>query len=248
MTDFVFHESWWSLAGDRSGPRHCTNYGFNRGPPGGPSMQYLCGRPQGPGDGLGGQPEDVGATRCGDCVKVLTDIKEGRYKLPEPKPTEVGWLDEELYQKAIRALPIVCVDLVVSRPMDRGDDQILMVLRKNEPLAGAWWFPGGRVLLGEARLEAAKRKLKQECGLVVSHAEKVLQRRTHDIVIPRSDGSMSHSLTTVFWVEVEWIHSTVILDAQSARYEWRTPRDWLIDETLSLHPWIQHRLRDWSAP
>lgn len=158
-----------------------------------------------------------------------------------------GWLDEELYQKAIRALPIVCVDLVVSRPMDRGDDQILMVLRNNEPLAGAWWFPGGRVLLGEARFQAAKRKLKQECGLTVQHDQKILQRRVHDIVIPRSDGSVSHSLTTVFWVEVEWIRSTPTLDAQSSRYEWRTPRDWLTDETLSLHPWIQLRLQDWTA-
>jgi ADP-ribose pyrophosphatase YjhB (NUDIX family) len=158
-----------------------------------------------------------------------------------------GWLDEELYQRAIRALPIVCVDLVVSRSKDRGGDEILMVLRKNEPLAGHWWFPGGRVLLGEARLETAKRKLKQECGLSAGGDAKYLQRRTHDIVVPRSDGSICHSLTTVFWVEVEPVRSAVILDAQSARFEWRTPRDWLTDETITLHPWLQHRLREWTA-
>jgi len=160
-----------------------------------------------------------------------------------------GWLDEETYQRAIRALPIACVDLLVSRPKEVGwyeldEDEVLLVRRANEPLAGHWWFPGGRIHLGETRLEAGKRKLKQECGLTQSHDPKWLQKRVHDVIVERRDGSLSHSLTTVFWVEIEWIHSTVILDAQSIDHRWRSARAWLTDESVSLHPWVQHRLQE----
>jgi 8-oxo-dGTP pyrophosphatase MutT (NUDIX family) len=176
-----------------------------------------------------------------------------------------GWLDEELYQKAIRSLPIVCVDLVVSAGLPEENERILLVRRKNEPLAGHWWFPGGRIEIGEPRVEAAIRKLKQECGvdlrstatrsgsspgrrliaewlMEASRLGDIRELETHDIVLRRVDKSWSHSVTTVVWIMLEK-EPAVTLDSQSSEYRWMTAHDWL-SENDPLHEWVQARLQE----
>ena len=44
-------------------------------------------------------------------------------------------------------------------------DHVLLVRRRNEPDAGLWGFPGGKVDLGETILDAAERELTEETGL-----------------------------------------------------------------------------------
>jgi colanic acid biosynthesis protein WcaH len=46
------------------------------------------------------------------------------------------------YQKIVEQIPIVCVDAVI---MNR-KGQYLLVRRKNEPLKGEFWLPGGRII------------------------------------------------------------------------------------------------------
>lgn len=65
------------------------------------------------------------------------------------------------YKKIIELLPILCVDVVIAN--EQGE--YLLVKRGNEPLKGAWWVPGGRVLKGEQLEHAAKRKVKEELGI-----------------------------------------------------------------------------------
>lgn len=84
------------------------------------------------------------------------------------------FIEEALYAKIIESMPIPCVDLVV---MDRVG-RILLLKRKNEPASNQWWFPGGRVLFGELRPDAARRKLRQECGL--TQIELLEEIRTFD--------------------------------------------------------------------
>ena len=45
------------------------------------------------------------------------------------------------------------------------DDQILLVRRANDPDAGLWGFPSGKVEFGETLLEAAERELREETGV-----------------------------------------------------------------------------------
>ncbi len=81
----------------------------------------------------------------------------------------------------------------------------------NEPAAGQWWFPGGMVLFNEKRIDATKRKLKEECGLVVNQFEEV---GIYDLFFNINAGVSIHSITTLFKVEIA-PGSSIQIDSQS---------------------------------
>jgi ADP-ribose pyrophosphatase len=58
--------------------------------------------------------------------------------------------------------PIVGVGAVIVR-----GDQVLLILRANEPSQGRWSIPGGTVELGETLAQAATREVGEECRLEV---------------------------------------------------------------------------------
>lgn len=140
-------------------------------------------------------------------------------------------VSRSLYSQILRVMPIPCVDLLV-----RNDDcRILLLLRKNEPVAGQWWFPGGRVFFGEARIDTAKRKLEQECGLVSAELREIA---TFDLLLAAAPMNWLHFITTLFEAEVGR-EAVVQLDDQSGQACWKTPDEWLEG---NLHPFVRARL------
>ena len=61
------------------------------------------------------------------------------------------FIKEDLYKDIIKSVPILCVDILINL-----DDKYLLIKRNDNPLKGEWWVPGGRVLLGEDCISAAK--------------------------------------------------------------------------------------------
>ena len=136
-------------------------------------------------------------------------------------------IEEHLYRQIVRVMPIPCVDLLVTD----ADGRVLMVKRKNEPARGQWWFPGGRVHYGEKRVDAAVRKLKEECRLVPESVEEI---GTYDLILPvPSAREASHAITTLFLVRVS--KTTISMDEQSLAVDWRALGDWRGDH---LHPFV----------
>jgi len=128
-------------------------------------------------------------------------------------------VSEKLYSRILRVMPIPCVDLLVVD--DAGS--VLLLLRRNEPAAGQWWFPGGRVQFGEQRRDAAKRKLEEECGLSSTQFQEI---GTFDILLNSGPNQRSHAITTLFKVRVA-SGQDIRLDPQSSEACWLTPREWL---------------------
>jgi colanic acid biosynthesis protein WcaH len=78
-----------------------------------------------------------------------------------------GPLPEEEWATVVRNVPIVSVDLVVTR-----EDGVLLGRRRNAPAEGEWFVPGGRVQKGEWLAEAVERVAREELGTGVD-----IQRR-----------------------------------------------------------------------
>jgi colanic acid biosynthesis protein WcaH len=141
-------------------------------------------------------------------------------------------IDKHLYQQIVQVMPISCVDLVVTNE----DGQVLLAKRTNEPASGKWWFPGGRIYYLETRLDAAVRKLREECGL---EANQLIELGTFDVIVERSDnGSKVHGITTLYCAKIRR-DQTFTLDSQNSEARWRLPAEWLSPE---LHPFVQHSL------
>lgn len=142
------------------------------------------------------------------------------------------YIESDLYREIQRVIPIPCVDLIIVN----SQGEVLLAKRTNEPAQGEWWFPGGRVHYLETRFDAAKRKLKEECGFEAGQLDEL---GTFDVVVERLDnGSKSHAITTAFVVRV-FSETTITLDDQNSDAEWCMPGDWL---NMWLNPFVRQVL------
>ena len=83
-----------------------------------------------------------------------------RYGDEERLRAKVPLLPGATYAAFVKSMPIVCVDVLLTR---NSDGAALLVLRHSEPVRGLHWFPGGRLLFGETFTEAALRKVRALC-------------------------------------------------------------------------------------
>ena len=73
-------------------------------------------------------------------------------------------LDHDAFLDVVKSTPLVAIDLIVRDPQDR----ILLGLRRNAPARDLWFVPGGRILKGEALVDAFGRIGRDELGLELS--------------------------------------------------------------------------------
>jgi len=116
-------------------------------------------------------------------------------------------------------MPVACVDLLVAD----ADGRVLLLLRRNHPARGQWWFPGGRVFHLETRQQAVRRTLQEECGLQASRAEDL---GTFDVILEHPEhGAPHHGITTLFALRIDGAPS-ITVDAQSSAHAWRSLEGW----------------------
>jgi len=92
--------------------------------------------------------------------------------------------------------PVVGVGAVVFK-----DGKVLMMRRANDPGAGRWSIPGGRLEFGETTEHGARREVREETG--VSCAIEGLIG-VYDAVIPGGDGRIAQHFTLVNYA-ARWV-------------------------------------------
>ncbi len=140
-------------------------------------------------------------------------------------------IPDALYKKIHKTMIVVCVDLVVKH-----GKEFLLVKRKNDPLKGEWFLPGGRVYKGEGLRAAALRKLKEEVGLR-GRVRKLLgagEQFVKDGYYPKVS---AHVVSFIFLVDTK-SKKSVQLDSQSEAFAWfkKIP--------AKLHPYVKDFLRE----
>jgi colanic acid biosynthesis protein WcaH len=141
-------------------------------------------------------------------------------------------ISKELYDQICRVMPIPCIDLLVTDETGR----VLLLKRKNEPMKGQWWFPGGRVFFNETRCQALIRKLKEECNLSPLTTKEL---GTFDLILDKPSNNLPcHAITTLFLVLVGR-KSSLKIDEQSYKAEWHTPEEWM---ERNLHEFVKNHL------
>ena len=139
---------------------------------------------------------------------------------------------EDLYLDIVQLMPVPCVDVLVS-----DENRVLLLRRANDPAKNCWWFPGGRILHGESRTQAVRRKMLEECGLEVSAIDEI---KTVELFLPHEDGYVAHGITTVFTAQASSV-DPVKVDEQTIEARW-LPTESIF--RLDLHPFVRSLLSE----
>lgn len=140
-------------------------------------------------------------------------------------------INDQMYAWVKKNLPIPTADALIM-----GKGGVLLLRRKNEPEAGKWWTPGGRVMLGEKIEEALKRIVKAETGIQVDVLSVlgVLQ-----VITP-----YSHTIGPIhFCCPVG--EEDVVLDGQHDDFQWATV---CTDAAPTIRVYVDNALRFWRNP
>jgi colanic acid biosynthesis protein WcaH len=124
------------------------------------------------------------------------------------------------YAQVVQDLPICCVDIFVYNPNLKS---YFLVLRKQKPVQGIWWYPGGRLFKGESFFECAQRKCKQEAGLDI---EPVIVLDSYSTIFPDSEWNcQTHTINiAVFALCVQ--NELPDLDGNHEQWQWQPIDKW----------------------
>ena len=120
----------------------------------------------------------------------------------------------EEYKNIVNQMPIVCIDAIIINQKN----QYLLVRRKNEPLKGEYWVPGGRLLKNETLHDAVKRKVQQELN-IKSHV--IMPVGVYEDFFdkdPFNTKTGLHTVSIVFLMIAEG--DDIVLDDQSDEWGW----------------------------
>lgn len=139
-------------------------------------------------------------------------------------------LENDEFIRVVKNTPLVSLDLVIRS----ADNKLLMGMRVNEPAAGSWFVPGGRIRKDESIEDAFLRITKAELGkpYSIDHARLLgaftHKYRTNFAHIP---GISTHYVVLAYELQVD-------VDQQQLPVEQHSEYRWLgkNDDLTRVHP------------
>jgi len=131
------------------------------------------------------------------------------------------------FSTVIRSTPLVSIDLMLVRP----DGAVLVGRRQNEPARAYWFVPGGRIRKDERLDDAFRRLLMTETGLAGERGDARLlgvYEHLYDTNALEEAGFGTHYVVLGYRVEVP-AGTALTADDQHAEFRWRQPAELLAD-------------------
>ena len=151
------------------------------------------------------------------------------------------WLSTETFTEACSALPLVSIDLLITRPGKDGEE-LLLGLRNNRPAQGWWFTPGGRIRKNEPLHEAMHRIAAGELNLPTT----LLPRATllgawdHFYADSAFSGAVStHYVNLAYWLRVDGSEAGAI-EAPAGDQHQHSAWQWLPLES-AMHAELVHK-------
>lgn len=110
--------------------------------------------------------------------------------------------------------PLVGIGVVVFRA-----DKVLLIRRGKPPRLGQWSLPGGLQELGETVFEAARREVREECGIAIEPKAII---DIVDAITPDDAGRVRYHYTLVE-VLAEWRSGEPVAGDDALAAEWFDP-------------------------
>ncbi|KKR54099.1 MAG: NUDIX hydrolase [Parcubacteria group bacterium GW2011_GWA1_40_21] len=142
---------------------------------------------------------------------------------------KVQLIPSDLYEKIHMAMPMACVDIIITNI-----NSFLLAKRKNKPAKNQWWFPGGRILKNETLAEAVARKSFEETGLKVEIINRIGVEET---IFPDGPFNSSTHTINVTYLAKAVNPKEIKMDEQSSEYGWFSE----INE--GWHPYVKNFLK-----
>lgn len=112
------------------------------------------------------------------------------------------------------------------------DDQVLLIQRGKQPNYGQWNIPGGLVELGEALVDAARREVREECGVEITPPAIVT---TVDVLDYDAAGRIRYHYILIE-MNARWVAGEPVAGDDALALGW-----FRLDELDSLPMWEQTR-------
>lgn len=144
-------------------------------------------------------------------------------------------LDAQAFKTVINNTPLVSIDLCLVF-----EDQLLMGKRKNNPLKGEWFTPGGRILKNESWQHALLRIVNAELGLYDINVENFVLMGVWDHFYDNSalgQDISTHYVNLPHYIVLE-SKPFITLDNQHDDVHWFDLEDVIDDK--KLHPYMRN--------
>lgn len=138
------------------------------------------------------------------------------------------------FLEVVERAPLVSIDLIISN----AEDEVLLGLRRNQPAAGFWFVPGGRILKNET-LDAAFLRLTQaELGVAIPRSAAQLQdvyEHFYSTNAGQVDGFGTHYVVLAYRLKLNSTDLHLPLGEQHQSYRWQAKSAILGDDSVNKH-------------
>lgn len=150
----------------------------------------------------------------------------------ENKPAARLPLNE--FMQVVERTPLVAIDLIIQNSAG----QILLGWRNNEPAAGFWFVPGGRVQKNETLDQAFLRLTQAELGVALPRNQAAWQgvyEHFYASNAGRVEGFGTHYVVLAHRLQLDEGRMALPLGEQHAKYRWASPAEILQDAAVHFH-------------
>ena len=144
-------------------------------------------------------------------------------------------LDKETFATIIDNAPLVSTDLCLVY-----NNKILLGKRKNEPLKGYWFTPGGRIVKNESHQDCLKRVAFSELGLSIDRIGILRLMGVWDHFYPNSsvDENMSTHYVNLPHYCFLREQPIIVADNQHDKFSWFDLE--IVKESYTFHEYLQN--------